>query len=189
MGVGPEPRPSLDQCGFGLVSIVISLGLVAILSVVALKSFAGTTGSTSAQGLHASVDQADDVAAQSALSTAVQNVRDGAISNGGISASELGQYGVTTGASTSASQVSGAVAPAGAGGGGGGAVGYRSVTLAAQATSGTCWYVWFSSASTWFGVQPDDTTCEASPLPEAPTPARPSPTTIGWQQGSFPVTG
>ncbi len=190
MRVRPEPRPPEDQSGFGLLSIVISLGIVAILSVVALKSFAGTTGSgAGAPGLHASVDQADDAAAQSALSTAMQNVRDGAISNGAVSASDLGQYGVTAGASTSASAVSGAVAPPGAGADAGGAVGYGSVTLAAQARSGSCWYVWFSSAGTWFGVQPDATTCEASALPEAPTPSHPSPTTIGWQQSSFPVTG
>jgi Tfp pilus assembly major pilin PilA len=194
--VGPEPRPSPDQSGFGLVSIVISLGIVAILSVVALKSFAGTTGSAAgAQGLHAPVDQAYDVAAQSTLSSAMQNVRDGALSNGAMSASDLGQYGVITGASTSASEVSGAVAPsgasasAGAGAGAGGAPGYGSVTLAAQAKSGSCWYVWFSSSSTWFGVQPDATTCVAAAMPEAPTPGAPSPGAIGWQQGSFPVTG
>jgi hypothetical protein len=190
MRFGPEPRPSVEQSGFGVLSIVISLGIVAILSVVALKSFAGTTGATAgAQGLHGSVNQAYDVAAQSTLSTAMQNVRDGALSNGEVSASDLGQYGVTTGSSTSASVVSGAVAPSGDTADAGGAAGYGSVTLAAQAKSGTCWYVWFSSSSTWFGVQPDATTCEASAMPEAPAPARPSPTTIGWQQGSFPVTG
>ncbi len=177
----------MEQSGFGLVSIVISLAIVAILSVVALKSFAATTGSASGpQGLHTSVDQAYDVAAQSALSSAMQNVRDGAISNGAVSASDLGQYGVTAGASTSASDVAGAVAPPD---GAGGALGYGSVTLAAQAKSGTCWYVWFSSSSTWFGVLPDATTCVALSMPEAPTPGAPSPGTIGWQQGSFPVTG
>jgi Tfp pilus assembly major pilin PilA len=180
----------MGQSGFGLVSIVISLGIVAILSVVALKSFAGTTGSAAGtQGLHVSVDQAYDVAAQSALSSAMQNVRDGALSNGAVAASDLGQYGVIAGASTSASEVSGAVAPPGAGGGAGGALGYGSVTLAAQAKSGSCWYAWFSSSSTWFGVQPDATTCVAAAMPEAPTPGAPSPGTIGWQQGSFPVTG
>ena len=66
------------------------------------------------------------------LSNTMQNVRDGAISNGGLSASDLAQYGVTAGPSTSPSAVSGAVAAsAAAGWRGSGPLGFGSVTLAA----------------------------------------------------------
>ena len=76
--------------------IVISLLIVALLSIGALKAFAGEVGTgTGSQTLRPTVDQAYDVSAQSTLSNTMQNVRDGAISNGGLSASDLARYGVT----------------------------------------------------------------------------------------------
>jgi hypothetical protein len=61
--------------------------------------------------------------------------------------------------------------------------------LAADSRSGTCWFVWFSASATWFGFEPDATSCLAPSLGTAPTPGAGSPGTIGWQQGSFPTTG
>jgi hypothetical protein len=172
------------------VSIVVSLLIVALLSVGALKAFAGGAGTGSGSPtMNPAVNQAYDVQAQSALSSAMQNVRDGATSNGGLSASDLAQYGVVSGPSTSSSTVSGAVADTSAAGGVDGALGFGNVTLAAQAKSGTCWYVWFSSSGTWYGFEPDATSCAAQPLATEPTPGAGAPGTIGWQQGSFPTTG
>jgi len=120
----------------------------------------------------------------------MQNVRDGATSNGGLSGSDLAQYGVVSGPSTSSSTVSGAVAsPTATGDGVDGPLGFGSVTLAAQAKSGTCWFVWFSTAATWYGFDPDATSCAAQAMDSAPTPSAGSPGTIGWQAGSFPTTG
>lgn len=87
---GLRPVPSKGEAGFGLVGIVISLMIIAILSVGALKAFASGAGSGSGSpAQNPAVNQAYDVQAQSALSNAMGNVRDGAISNGGVSASDL----------------------------------------------------------------------------------------------------
>ncbi len=188
--IGLTPVGPPDEAGFGLLGIVISLLVVALLSVGALEAFAGGSGAGSgSQVLSPTVDRAYDVQAQSSLSTAMQNVRDGAISNGGLSASDLAQFGVTTGPSSSATMVSGAVADQTASGGPDGALGFGSVTLAAASKSGTCWYVWFSTSATWFGFEPDATSCIAPSMATAPTPGAGSPGTVGWQQGSFPATG
>lgn len=189
-GLGLTPIGPRDEAGFGLLGIVISLLVVALLSVGALEAFAGGSGTGSgSQVLSPTVDRAYDVQAQSSLSTAMQNVRDGAISNGGLSASDLAQFGVTTGPSSSATMVSGAVADPAASGGADGALGFGSVTLAAASKSGTCWYVWFSTSATWFGFEPDATSCIAPSMATAPSPGAGSPGTVGWQQGSFPTTG
>jgi hypothetical protein len=187
---GSKPFAPRGQAGFGLVGIVFSLLIVAALSIGAFTAFAGGTGSQSGPGgLNPTVDRADDVQVQSTLSAAMQNVRDAAISNGGLSGLNLAQYGVTTGSSTAPSQVSGAVAQVATSGVGDGPLGSGAVTLAAESTSGTCWYVWFSTSATWYGYEPDATTCTAQQLSSAPPPSAGSPGTIGWQQGSFPLTG
>src|ERR1700687_5576504 len=98
--MGRKPLSSKSEAGFGLIGIVISLLIVALLSIGALRAFAGGTGTgTGSQALRPTVDQAYDVQAQSTLSNTMQNVRDGAISNGGLSVSDLAQYGVATGPS------------------------------------------------------------------------------------------
>jgi hypothetical protein len=187
---GATRRAAGDEGALGLLSIVISLVIVALLSVGALKTFASGTGAgPGSPPLKASVDQAYDVQAQSALSNALQNVRDGAISTGGLSGSDLAQYGVTTGPSVSPSDVSGVVAGAGAADGANGPLGPGSVTLAAQSKSGTCWFVWFSTSVTWYGFEPDATSCAAEVMVGAPSASRGSPGTIGWQEGSFPIVG
>jgi hypothetical protein len=160
--------------------------IIAILSVGALRAFASGAGPGSGSpAQNPAVNEAYDVQAQSALSNAMGNVRDGAISNGGVSASDLAQYGVTAAPSTSPSEVSGAVAPSSADG----STGYGGVTLATESKSRTCWFVWFSSSGTWYGSEPDASSCVSPPMPDAPTPGPASPGSIGWQQGSFPVSG
>jgi Tfp pilus assembly protein PilX len=188
-GICLTAKSSKSDAGFGLVSIVVSLLIVALLSVGALKAFAGgaTTG-PEAKALNTTVAQAYDVQVQSALSSAMQNVRDGAISNGGLSASDLAQYGVQSGPSDSSSTLSGAVAATSAAGPAG-PLGFGSVTLAAQSKSGTCWFVWFSTSATWYGFEPDATSCIAPSMATSPSASAGSPGTIGWQQGSFPITG
>jgi len=172
------------------VGIVVSLLIVAALSVGAITAFAGGTASQSGPGvLNPTVDRADDVQVQSTLSATMQNVRDAAIGNGGVSGLNLAQYDVMTGPSSAPSQVSGAVDQASTGGTADDSLGSGAVTLAAESMSGTCWFVWFSTSATWYGFEPDATTCVAQQFSSAPTPSAGSPGTIGWQQGSFPLTG
>ena len=187
--IGPTPAPK-DQAGFGLLSTVIALLIVALLGLGALKALAGrsSTGSNS-QALSPVLTKAYDIQAQSALSTAMRNVRDDAIGNGGLSGLDLAPLGVTTGPSSSPTQVSGAVTGASLVSGGLDAqLGSGSATLAADSRSGTCWFVWLSASATWFGYEPDATACVAQPMAE-PSAGRASPGTVGWQKGSFPVTG
>jgi hypothetical protein len=186
--VGLKPAPSGSDGGFGLVSIVVSLLIVALLSVGALKAFAsGASSGSGSPTLNPTVSQAYDVQAQTALSNAMQNLRDSATSNGALAASDLAQFGVVSGPSTSPSTVSGAVSDTTSGAGG--PLGFGSVTLAAEAKSGTCWFTWFSSSATWYGFEPDATSCVAPSMATEPTPGAGGPGTIGWQQGSFPTTG
>jgi hypothetical protein len=183
---GLTPVSSKDDAGFGLLSTVISLLIVALLSLGALKAFGGTSSTaTGSQALGADVSRAYDVQAQTTLSNTVQSVRADLLSNGAVSGLDLTQFGVTTGPSTSPADVSGAVAS----GGVDGSLGSGSTTLAVDSKSGTCWFVWLSASTTWFGVQPDATSCVAQPMVDAPVPGPSSPGTIGWQQGSFPLTG
>jgi hypothetical protein len=183
---GLRPLPPKGEAGFGLVGIVISLMIVAILSVGALKAFASGAGSGSGSPAQSpAVNQAYDVQAQSALSNVMENVRDGAIGNGGVAASDLAQYGISAAPSMSPSEVSGAVAGSSADG----SIGFGGVTLAVESKSRTCWFVWFSSSSTWYGSEPDATSCAAQPMADAPTAGAASSGSIGWQQGSFPISG
>lgn len=184
--IGLTPVPSKDEAGFGLLSIVISLLIVVLLSFAALKAFGGTSSTgPGSQALGPDVARAYDVQAQSTLSNTMQNVRANAVANGGLSGLSLAQFGVTTGPSSSPADVSGAVA----GGAADDPLGSGNITLAVDSKSGTCWYVWLSASTTWFGVQPDATSCVAQPTVGAPAPGPSSPGTIGWQQGSFPLNG
>jgi hypothetical protein len=177
--------PGGGEAGFGMVGVALSLLVVALLSVGAAAAFGGGSASpTSAggtSGLGADVKSAYDTQAQSNLSNTMQNVRAAALSNGGASGLDLGQFGVSPGSSTGPSSVSGAVAATDDGSG--------AVTLAVSSQSGTCWFIWFSDGSTYYGAEPDATSCTASAMAAAPTPGSPAPGAIGWQAGSFPTTG
>ena len=187
-------RPRFDERGFGMIGVALSLLVLALLSVGALEAFGGGQATSAQKGaLGGTVANAYDVEAQSNLANAMQNVRSALIADGDAAAVDLTQFGVTSGASTAPGSVSGAVADAaddgGAGSVGGPGAGGGAVTLAASSRSGACWFTWFSAAATWYGVEPDATSCVAQAMVGAPTPARASPGSIGWQEGSFPVTG
>lgn len=191
-GTAATSPGSSPEAGLGLVSVVISLLIVALLSLGAVKELTGGTGGAAgagpgsgSQGLGATVTKAYDVQAQSALSNAMQSMLDDAIANGGLSVIDLGPFGVIAGPSTSASEVSGATGNVG---GADGPLGSGSVTLAARSRSGTCWFVWFSTSATWFGDEPSAVSCRARPLTNAPLPGAAAPGTVGWQEGSFPTT-
>ena len=188
-----QKRPGADERGFGMIGVALSLLVLALLSVGALETFGGGQPTSAEKGaLGGSVANAYDVEAQSNLANAMQNARSALIADGDASAVDLAQFGVTSGASTAPGSVSGAVADAadgGTGSVGGPGAGGGAVTLAASSKSGACWFIWFSDAATWYGVEPDATSCVALAMAGAPTPARASPESIGWQEGSFPVTG
>jgi hypothetical protein len=186
--------PRVDERGFGMIGLALSLVAVALLSVGALAAFGGGQPTTAEKGaLGTSVANAYDVGTQTNLANAMQNVRSALIADGDASATDLTQFGVTTGASTTPGAVSGAVAHSTDGDATGSASGLGSdagtVTLAASSRSGTCWFIWFSDSATWYGTEPDATSCVAQAMAAAPTPVRASPGSIGWQQGAFPVTG
>ena len=175
-----------------MIGVAISLLVVALMSLAAFAALSGgRSDAGGSQALGATVANAYDVQAQSDLDTVVQNVRSAMVADGGASGLDLSQYGVSIGASTDPQVVSGAVSAsdtADAGAPGPGSDG-SSVTLAAAAKSGTCWFVWLSGTTTWYGDEPDATTCAAVPLSAPPTPGPSSPGAIGWQQGAFPATG
>jgi len=178
----PRERRAPED-GFGLVGMVLSLLIVGVLGAGAVLTLGGGSSSSdlnglragssaSSAGLGADVTHAGDVAAQSTLSTVMQNVLDASVADGGFGGLDLSQYGVVAGPSTSDSAVSGVVSPAG------------NATLAVLARSGTCWMVWLSSGVTWYGAEVHAASCAAAPVDTAPTAG----TTGGvtWQPGSFP---
>jgi hypothetical protein len=172
------------ESGFGMVGVALSLLVVALLSVGAAAAFGGGTNSTAPGGssaLGSDVRSAYDTQAQSNLSSTMQDVRGAVVANGGASGLDLGQFGVSTDSSSGPGSVSGAVADTSDGSG--------AVTLATSSKSGTCWFIWFSGSSTFYGAEPDATSCTAPALAAAPTPGSPAPGGIGWQAGSFPATG
>jgi len=165
------------EAGLGLVTISVSLLIVAVMVVVGMKSLAGGSAGSSGQSFRSDISNAYAVQAQSNLSNAMEHIQDVAVSSGGFSGLDLTQFGVDTGPSAAAGQVSGAVSPGDGSG---------SVTLAARAAPNTCWYVWSSTSATWYGFEPDAPSCAAQPMAQPPTAGAPSPGTIGWQQGAFP---
>ena len=182
----PDRGAAGAEAGLGLVAVSVSLLIVAAVAVVAMKTLSGGSGGPSGQSLGSDVSNAYAVQAQSNLSNAMARIQDVAVSDGGFSGLDLTQFGVETGPAT-AGQVSGVVssgasAPLGEPGGAGGG----SVTLAARAAPDTCWYVWFSSSATWYGVEPGASSCAARPMAQPPTAGAPAPGSVGWQQGGFP---
>jgi len=165
------------------LSLVATALLTAILLSATLHSGGNSTTSvTDGPG----VAQADDLEAQSALSTALTSAEASASAGGGYGsltpaslASENPSVGVAAGPSTNASTISMSVSSG---------TGIGSVTLADRSADGVCWLVWKSTvAPTWFGAQTNATSCTAPARTSAPLPGAASPRTIGWQQGGFPT--
>jgi hypothetical protein len=197
---------SIGGAGFGMVSLVISLGVVAVGGAVsATVLLGGSSGSSGSllSGNGSPANRAYDVAAESTLSTAQSAVQTAAIATGytAISAQTLEgdepSVQFTSGPSTSNSQVSvassGAQQPGGSLGSipavGGTSPG-GSVTLATYSNStsgqGSCLFVWMTQGATWYGAEPGESSCQAAALTSAPQQSSPTSGSIGWAQGTFP---
>ena len=181
--VAADTSPLSHDDGVGMLGIVLALLVLAAAGVGAVASLGGgpTSPASGTSALGGDVRSAYDTQAQSALANAMQNVRAAAVADGGTTGLDLSQFGVTSGAAQAPGSVSGAVADTAGGNG--------AVTLATSSQSGTCWFVWFADGSTFYGAEPDATQCAATAMGSAPMPGRPAPGAIGWQPGSFPVTG
>jgi hypothetical protein len=173
-----------DDDGLSMVVTLASLVVVALLVLVGLKSTFGS-GTTSGSSVHQPVSAADDAQAQQSLSTALTTAATAASGAGsyvGLDATALqaAEPSLTfvDGPSTEPDTVSVASTSDGSG----------SITLAARASGGTCWFVWRSpQAGTWYGAQTGSGACAAQPVEPTPNPGMVSSTSIGWQQGTFPT--
>jgi hypothetical protein len=178
-----------DLGGFGMVGVVMSLAVVSVLGVVAVAALGGNpvssvsvpnlggTGGASPPGAGGVIATAADTVAQQNLGTALSVADQTALSAGdygNLDAAALVGAGsgvdFTSAASTSAAQVS-----VGVGGNG--------VTMATRSASGTCWFAWRSSATTWYGVEKGQLSCPAPALTGTPATGTGG---IRWQQGAFP---
>ena len=182
---GPRPRGRLrDDAGLSMVVTLAGLVIVALLVLVALKSSFGS-GSSSGSSVRQPVSAADDAQAQQSLATALTTAATATAASGtfvGLDASALqaAEPSVTfvDGPSTGPTTVSVASTSDGSG----------SITLAARATSGTCWFAWRSpQTGAWYGAETGGGSCAAQPIEPTPNPGAVSGASIGWQQGSFPT--
>lgn len=201
-------RGSIPGSGFGMIGLVLSLGVVAVGGAIGGTALLGGSGSPSngiGAGGGSPANKAYDIAAESTLETAESAVETVATTSGysGIDAQSLAfdepSVKFTSGPSTSDTSVSVAEsstqagspgqAPA-LGGVGGVSSSGGSVMLAAhsQTTSGTgsCLFVWMTTGATWFGAEADQTSCAAVGLTSSPVAGTPSSTSIGWAQSAFP---
>ncbi|MGO9343237.1 MAG: hypothetical protein ACLP6E_12080 [Acidimicrobiales bacterium] len=200
-------RASMPGAGFGMIGLVLSLAVVAVGGAVGgTMLIGGSSGNDGlGNGTGSPANKAYDVAAESTLETAQSTVETVATTSGysGITAQSLEfdepSLDFTSGASTNNTTVSVAASPGTASGvgqlpvqgtGGTGTSSGGSVTLASysDSTSGTgsCLFIWMTSGSTWYGAEEDQTSCRATALSQPPSPGSPSPSTIGWAQGSYP---
>ena len=173
-----------DDAGLSMVVTLVGLVVVALLVLVGLKSTLGS-GSSSGSSTQQPVSAADDAQAQQSLSTALSATATATAASGtdvGLDAATLqaAEPSVTfvDGPSTGPDTVSVASTSDGSG----------SITLAARATGGTCWFAWRSpQTGAWYGAQTGGGTCAAQPIEPTPNPGAVSSTSIGWQEGSFPT--
>ena len=182
---GPRSaRRRRDDAGLSMVVTLAGLVIVALLVLVGLKSTFGS-GTSSGSSVHQPVSAADDAQAQQSLATALTTAATLTAASGsyvGLDASALQAAEPTVtfvdGPSTGPDTVSVASTSDGSG----------SITLAARASGGTCWFAWRSSQTgTWYGAQTGGGACAAQPIEPTPNPGAVSTTSIGWQQGSFPT--
>jgi hypothetical protein len=194
-----HPGPRAEEEGLGLIGLLVSLAIIGILAVVAIKSLSGTTNSlkadtrtpepefhTTAPSTPTQViaSSADEVA-QANLQAALTLADDFSLAEGGygdisvpVLADKSSPGAFTSSASTRVSDLS--VAAAGGAGGG--------VMFAARSADGACWLVWRSDTTTVFGVKRDHSPCIAIALPGLPALSMQPHTATLWQHGSFPIT-
>jgi hypothetical protein len=194
-------RGSVAGAGFGMLGLVLSLGVVAIggaIGGVALLGGGGSVNSGPDAGAGSPANRAYDIAAESTLETAESAVETIATTSGysAITAQTLAfdepSVKFVSGPSTSDTSVSvsSPSAQPGSPGQAPGATSGGSVTLAAYSNStsgaGSCLYVWMTTGATWFGAEANQTSCTAVALTSAPVALTPSSTRIGWAQSTFP---
>lgn len=197
-------KGSIPGAGFGMIGLALSLAVVAVGGAIGgTVLLGGSGGSNDGLGVGAGspANRAYDIAAESTLESAQTAVETAATTSGysTISAQSLAfdepSIDFTSGASSSNTTVSVATSDGGSatpaqGLGGTGPTSGGSVTLASYSNStsgsGSCLFVWMASGSTWFGAEEDQTSCTATALSQAPLAGTPSPTSIGWAEGSYP---
>jgi hypothetical protein len=198
-------KGSLPGAGFGMIGLVLALGVVAVGGAIGGTALLGGSGSANnglGTGNGTPANKAYDIAAESTLETAESAVETVATTSGysGISASSLEfdepSVKFTSGSTTSDTSVSvadsstGSSTPGQAPALGGSTSSSGSVTLAAYSEStsgnGSCLFVWMSTGATWFGAEADQTRCTATAMQSTPAVGTPSATAIGWAQSTFP---
>jgi len=190
MGCGCIGKSENADGGFTMVATMLSMVIGALLVALLLGKTLGSSSTSSTSISNApGISEADSLQAQQSLSTGLTAAATAAAASGGyatLTSADLSQANPSihfvTGPSAGSSTVSVATTAAGGGEGGGGG----SITMAARASDGTCWLVWRSQSATWYGAQSNLASCTAPAISSPPTPEPVSPSTIGWQQGSFP---
>jgi hypothetical protein len=193
-------RARRDDGQLSLVGVVIALVVMAALTGIGLVVFVGGSdnGGTAQGPQGPGVGTADNVAAQESLSQAQTAASTAGVTNGygTLTAAALTDIDpsvtFTSGPSTSSDTVS--VAPSGSSGAnaggstgptglsgtlGGGRSG-GSLTLAAHAKTGTCWYLWLGRGGPRYGAQTQKSSCQAVPIATAPPPS------AAWSSTRFP---
>ncbi len=180
-----------DEGGFSMIATMLGLVAVALLTALLLGSTFGsgsTPSGSAASGTagNPEVAMADAVRAQQSLSTGLHAAEDASAAAGGFASINAGTLSAAepsvtfaSGPSTGPTTVSVATGatPDGTG----------SVTLADRSSDGTCWVVWSSSSSTWYGAETGQSSCTAPAFSEPPSPGPVTGSAIGWQAGSFPA--
>jgi hypothetical protein len=193
MGCGCIGKSENADGGFTMVATMLSMVIGALLVALLLGKTLGSSSTSSTSISNApGITEADSLQAQQSLSTGLTAAATAAAASGGyatLTGADLSQANPSihfvTGPSAGSSMVSVATTAAGGGEGEGGGGG--SITMAAHASDGTCWLVWRSEqGATWYGAQSNLANCTAPAISSSPTPEPVSPSTIGWQQGSFP---
>jgi hypothetical protein len=183
-----------NDLGFSMVVTALSLGATAILTVILLTTMfkSGASSNTSVSNAPG-VAEATSLQAQQTLSSGLSTVEAAAASAGGygsLAPSTLSASGASVsfvaGPSSSATTIS--IAVSGTGGAQIGAGESGSVTLAARASDSVCWLIWKSAeGQAWYGAQTGLSSCTAPTLTSPPSPSPVSSSSIGWQEGSFPL--
>jgi hypothetical protein len=169
-----------DDRGLSMLVTAISLLVTALLVLLVLKA-TGVTGSGTSATPTQSAALADDTQAQQNLSqglSTLQQTDPGGQGSVNAAALQAANPSVTYTSDASSNPSTISVTPQSDG----------AVALADRSTDGTCWVVWWSpTTGTWFGAQSTQSSCTAPSLPGTPTAGPVSSSTIGWQQGKFPM--
>lgn len=192
--LGHESDHRGGDLGFSMVVTALSLGATAVLTVILLSTMFKSGASSNASVSNVpGVEEASPLQAQQTLSSGLSSVEAAAAGAGGygsLTPSTLSASGASVsfvaGPSSNATTISIAISETGGEGIGAGETG--AATLAARASDNVCWLIWKSAGGpVWYGAQTALSSCSAPVLTSPPSPSPVSPSSIGWQQGSFPL--